>query len=134
MSEFKELEGKTLVSVQRIENDYDDDTLIFTTDVGDVYKMYHRQSCCENVYIKDICGDFGDLYGTLVLLAEESSSRNDEKDVEGYVYRTNTWTFYKLRTIKGSVDISWYAWYGSSNGYYSERVDFEKVENDDNKE
>ncbi len=75
----------------------------------------------DDVYIDDIVGDLEDIINSEILVAEESSNSSEE----GCEYcGSETWTFYKLDTIKGGVTIKWY---GSSNGYYSESVDFEEL-------
>jgi hypothetical protein len=134
MAEIKNLIGKILIEVTNKGND----ELIFICDDGTSYKMYHDQDCCENVSIDDINGDLQDLIGSPILTAEESSSNEPtaaqaaktekEKFEQGDDYRdyddSFTWTFYKLATVKGYVDIRWF---GTSNGYYSERVSFIEV-------
>jgi hypothetical protein len=106
--------NKTMVSV--VNNDNQE--IIFTTTDGEKYKLYHQQVCCESVTVDDITGDLGDLVGAPILKSEETSNR------QGANYEFVTWTFYHFATIKGYVTIRWC---GSSNGYYSEAVDFEKV-------
>jgi hypothetical protein len=118
MRSISELEGKTLTDVQRI----GDEEIIFTVDDGSQYKMFHDQDCCESVSINDLNGDLTDLIGTPITLAEESSQSGEEDE-----YGTSTWTFYRLATVKGYVDIRWL---GQSNGYYSESVDLVKVGED----
>lgn len=133
--EVNELIGKTLSSINT-----KDDEIIFTCTSGEKYKMYHEQDCCEGVYIEDICGDLNDLIGSPILQSESISNDsfvNDyeskftekgeyyDKDANGnYKPESYTFTFYKLATIKGYVDIRWF---GESNGYYSESVQFTKA-------
>ncbi len=123
--QFSDLVGKTL---SRVEN-HDNNEIIFTLDNGDQYILYHEQDCCEGVYVEDIIGDLDDLVGSPILMADEATSNESldelEKEHPEYGYGSFTWTFYKLATIKGYVTIRWY---GESNGYYSESVDFCKCE------
>jgi len=118
MMSIEMLLGKTLYSVERI----GDEKLVFMDTEGNRYEMCHFQDCRETVEIEDIVGDLDDLVGHPILRAEEAESGDSLKpDME---YDSFTWTFYKLATIKGYVDIRWF---GSSNGYYSESVAFYKV-------
>jgi len=122
--EFKELKGKVLVSLENQDNE----ELIFTTTDGEIYRLFHSQDCCEDVYIEDVCGDLDDIIGSTILVAEEvihgTCETPDGVDGPEYEDESFTWTFYKIDTRKGGVTIRWY---GSSNGYYSETVDFCKV-------
>ncbi len=120
-ADFKELVGKTIERLEGLEKG--SDAVIFYCTDGSIYAMYHKQDCCENVEIEDVCGDPEDLIGSEIIIAEENSN-SDGKPKDEYD-DSFTWTFYKLATKKGYVDIRWY---GTSNGYYSEDVSFEKGE------
>jgi len=121
---ISELVGKTLTAIET--DDYE--FILFKCEDGSEYKMFHSQDCCESVTIEDIIGEFDDLIGNPILIAEERYGEPPERvpDENGYVYtpESETWTFYELATVKGSVTIRWY---GTSNGYYSEEVNFAKV-------
>lgn len=111
-SEFEDLVGKTLIEIQN-----DGEKIKFITSFGLEYQMYHSQDCCEQVSVEEVIGDFADLLNFPILKAEKRENNNPNASESG------TWTFYELATIKGNVTIRWY---GSSNGYYSESVDFYK--------
>ena len=123
--DVKELLGKTLVEVLGAE--VGSDGILFVCSDGSEYLMYHEQDCCENVDINDICGEVSRLIGNPLLKAEAANScENPALDI-GPVTEyddSHTWTFYHFATIKGYVNIRWY---GESNGYYSEEVDFIKL-------
>lgn len=118
---FKTLVGNTLTGIYM---DKDSKSLYFVTDDKRVFTMEHLQDCCEDVFLEDVTGDFSDLLNTPILLAEESTScdllRESDREKDSF-----TWTFYKLATKKGYVDLRWF---GESNGYYSEDVSLYEVQ------
>ena len=115
IASFSDLEGKILASAVVVN---DGEMIEFRTYCGEVYEMYHEQNCCESVYIESIDGDLTDIVGQLIVTAEESTKCGSNED------ESETWTFYRIGTPKDWIVIRWY---GSSNGYYSENVDFYRV-------
>ena len=114
--QIEELVGLTMKSVKR-----EGQEILLTTGSGRRFVMKHEQDCCESVEIESITGDLADLVGSPILLAEESTNHESPKDAAAESF---TWTFYKLATVKGWVDIRWY---GESSGYYSESISIEEI-------
>lgn len=122
---FNDLKGHTIRAIEVSESK---DEIKFTLDNGQVYRLYHMPDCCESVEIESIVGDLENLIDTPLTMADEVESSECQPGQKTYEGISFTWTFYKLATVKGYVDIRWY---GESNGYYSESVSFEQVGQDD---
>lgn len=146
-NEFHELMGKVISRIDY--RPHNDEEILFHCADGTIFKMWHDQDCCESVWIEDVCGDLDALLDAPILQAEEAYSCESPKDFDhlltdddrrreflkrlqegdnevGHDAESQTWTFYKLANINGSVTIRWY---GSSNGYYSEGVSFKRIDN-----
>lgn len=114
--EYDEVKGKIVISVEGAEVNSEELVLKFSD--GSTAKFFHEQSCCEQVQIEDVVGDFSDFIGQPVTRIEERISEEEDEKWGEHI----TWTFYEFVCPKGSVTVRWF---GTSNGYYSEHVDFE---------
>ena len=135
---FEEIKGKTLIDVREWyvhpETLHQSDVpqprveageAVFYFSDGSVYYMYHNQDCCEQVRIVDICGNWEDLIGLPLYLAQESESEAEDHET----YDVGLWTFYRFATVKGYLTLRWL---GESNGYYSMSVNFVKKKENQN--
>ena len=120
--EASDIQIEKLIGLTLKEIKVDDDEFIFITECGRTFVMYHEQDCCEDVSIDDICGNLEALIGALFMVAEESSNSDNPKSP--YYEESYTWTFYRIGNILEFVVIRWY---GESNGYYSESVNFREI-------
>ena len=114
---FGELAGLVLTRIEVLE-----DEIRFFTE-GDAFRMFHDQRCCESVVVDSISGNLARLIGEKILDATE---RSNSKGPKGHKSSgdSETWTWYTIRTQNETVTIRWY---GASNGYYSESVDFVRL-------
>jgi len=126
---FDEMIGHT---IEKIDGKVGDGTMTFHEAGGIRFVFSHQQDCCEEVQIEEIIGDLDDLIGSPLLMAEEDTNEeapeDNPPDPDPLRVESFTWTFYRFETSKGHVDVRWL---GTSNGYYSERVSFEKREGEE---
>lgn len=89
---------------------------------GTIIDMLHDQDCCEIVEIEsvDSYDNNDDIYTNCDWCIIEEVSNVDKEPME-YNEGSYTWTFYNVKTNRGYDTIRWF---GTSNGYYSERVEF----------
>lgn len=119
---FSDLQGKTIDNIFGLEKGSE---LVIILCGSEAYRMHHDQDCCECVEVEDIVGDLKWMIGSPVLSAEVKVSENETPPTfpNHQAVDSFTWTYYEISTIKGTIQIRWY---GTSNGYYSEGVDFQK--------
>lgn len=118
--DISELVGKTITEINGAKVDSEEIHIVCSD--GSEYLMWHDQDCCESVSIEEIFGNVDDLIGVPIAMAE-CVVNSDYPPLNNYD-DSWTWTFYKFATIKGYVTIRWY---GGSNGWYSEEVDFTRI-------
>lgn len=100
--------------LERVDINSNTNFVTFYCKSGGVFQMYHEQECCEGVYLENVDPkELKSILNSKIVLAEESSQIGEDNN--------GTWTFYKIVTKKGFITLRWY---GESNGYYSETVDF----------
>jgi hypothetical protein len=134
--------GRIIKKILHLKREYGSDELLFVFDNNDVICFNHVQDCCESVYIESITGDLLDLLNSPLTICRSVSSDKSNLDVFNSFLIENdiksgdlinedadsseTWTFYTFATINGYVDVRWY---GTSNGYYSESVSCQSINN-----
>lgn len=120
MAQFSDLVGKTIVLIRGCEKG--STAIRIECNDGIVFELSHDQEGCEEVMVEDVWGDVSDIIESEILFAEETSYEYRVRE-EAY-FGEQTWTFCKLGTINGWLDIRWW---GVSNGYYSTDVGFFEV-------
>lgn len=93
------------------------DSVLITTECGRQFLITHNQQCCENVFQESVDGKWESLIGKVIVHVSQSESPGDDDD--GLLLSQTNTTI--ILAVDDSTVIS--RWVGTSNGYYSERVD-----------
>lgn len=115
---------RRIESITGLENGSKKVTVTFED--GASINQYHKQECCEGVYVEQVDADPDKFIGAVLHSLEEKVLGKDEMDPDDLPEYTEslTATFYTLKTSKGYLD---WRWFGESNGYYSEDVECELI-------
>lgn len=123
------IQGKTFQRVEKtIHPKHEKDALAFWLDDASGFFFAHKQDCCEEVWLEDVCGDLSDLESVPIIEATRSqmwATLKESYNSEVRYQEEATWTFDTFRTEKGSVTVRWC---GTSNGCYAEAAGLGSIE------
>ncbi len=91
------------------------------------FQFYHYQDCCESVTIYKIIGSLNSILNNPLTEVSEKIVKPSDGEKQSKKYNGDSWTetTYTFKTQwSEAVKI---VWFGESNGYYSESVDFCEV-------
>jgi hypothetical protein len=118
---FEGLQGWRVLEIADLEPGSRDVYFHVVSEEGEVarFHMYHSQDCCETVELEEVSGGTAeDLLDQVIVEASERTEDDPHpSDTVGM------WTFYVIRTNNVTVTLKWY---GTSNGYYSIGVTFDR--------
>jgi hypothetical protein len=104
--------------------------IIFKTENNKKITMFHEQSCCESVFITSKTDNLNILIGKTIVDVTETVLPNHtfDRSIEAQYDDDNsfTWTFYKFfyKGVDDKTEEIEIIWFGTSNGYYDEGVQF----------
>lgn len=124
INSLNDLFGRTVECVSGCYKDSDRMEIKFTDGLKVVFEPSNSMA---NVSIDDVNGDPQGMVGHMIKKAEVATNiQFSPKNEWDSNYK---WTFYRFATFDGYVDVKWY---GTSTGYYSEKVIWEVVDENDN--
>lgn len=111
-TELKDLIGKKIINIEGLSKGSEQVT-IYCED--HTYMMMGKiDDHVNESIIDDVIGDVNDLLGSTILIAETTQGSDS----------LHNWTFYKISTRNGYVDIRWYGDDDNIDYQYAARVDF----------
>ena len=118
------LKGLTVKTIDAFEGGGD---IMITTNCGRQFRFTHFQDCCEHVDIYSIDGDLKRLEGfRLVDVQMETVDEPEGWADSDEAKWADSYTFTDV-VFKTNAQTICVKWFGESNGYYSEGVDFEEL-------
>jgi len=122
--DLEEFKGKTFTNIEY----HDDEKITFQEENENVYRMYHRQDCCERVRVEQIRGNLSEIENEEIIEVEKGTWSNEDPFGAPFdnsdAWASYTWTAFRFKTNRTETTI-W--WLGESNGYYYEGVDIAQV-------
>lgn len=103
--------------------------IVFETENNKKITMFHKQNCCEDVFIYSETDNLDILIGKTILdvteifLEDETFDRSIEEKYKQVLF---TWTFYKFfyKGVDNKTEEIEIIWFGTSNGCYDEGIQF----------